>query len=164
MIRPLRQRHRRTAIALAICLPVLFAWGIAARKPVPSVDAFPQTIAAAPQNFAATGWADTNLFDKLPVRVSLLQNSADKSRFAVKFSAPDEFLKPDLIVYWIAGNPANVAAPPAEAQLLGAFNTSTPLELPSASATQTGALLLYSLADGETVGVSKPALFSAETK
>ncbi len=35
MIRPLRQRHRRIFFVLAVVLPVLFAWGIAARNGIP---------------------------------------------------------------------------------------------------------------------------------
>jgi len=37
MIQPLRQRHRRCFIALAVLLPFLFAWGILGRKSIPLV-------------------------------------------------------------------------------------------------------------------------------
>jgi hypothetical protein len=45
---------------------------------------------------------------------------------------------------------------PGNAQLLGAFNSSSALVLPAEAATQTGVLILYSLADNEIVDVSKP--------
>lgn len=37
MIRPLRQRHRRAFIALALLIPLLFAWGILGRRSIPLV-------------------------------------------------------------------------------------------------------------------------------
>jgi len=37
MILPLRRRHHRTFLVLAVLLPLLFAWGILARKSVPAV-------------------------------------------------------------------------------------------------------------------------------
>lgn len=35
MIQPLRQRHRRLFIALAVLLPILFLWGLSSRKAIP---------------------------------------------------------------------------------------------------------------------------------
>jgi hypothetical protein len=35
MIHPLRQRHRRAFAVLAVLIPLLFAWGIAARRGIP---------------------------------------------------------------------------------------------------------------------------------
>jgi hypothetical protein len=37
MIRPLRQRHRRSFIALAVLIPLLFVWGIIGRRSIPLV-------------------------------------------------------------------------------------------------------------------------------
>lgn len=41
MILPLRKRHWRMFAVLAILLPVLFAAGIAARKPLPPANVLP---------------------------------------------------------------------------------------------------------------------------
>jgi hypothetical protein len=38
MILPLRQRHRRVFIALAVLIPLLFAWGIRGRRSIPLVN------------------------------------------------------------------------------------------------------------------------------
>jgi hypothetical protein len=60
-----------------------------------------------------------------------------------------------LLVYWVAGNPGVTNALPAEAVLLGAFGRE-PLPLPEQPLKSAGVLVLYSLADGEVVDVSKP--------
>src|SRR5437667_8410643 len=105
MIRPLRQRHRRMVIVLCVFLPVAFAVGIAARKPVPGMTSMPKELVASAQSFAVTEWERADLFTKTPIQVRLLRESAGSSHFAVEFSAAKDFVKPDLIVYSIAGNP-----------------------------------------------------------
>ena len=156
MIRPLRQRHRRTMIALGVFLPIAFALGIAARKPVPSMDSLPANLVALPQKFAATEWARADLFVKSPIQVRLLREQASASRFAVEFSAPTDFVKPDLMVYWEAGDSKVTDTLLDNAQLLGAFSSSSALVLPADSEAKNGRLVLYSLADNEVVEVSKP--------
>src|SRR5258706_12756990 len=105
MIRPLRQRHRRMVIALGILLPVAFAVGIAARKPVPGMDSLPNGLVAVTQAFTATEWERADLFVKLPIGVRLLRENPGTGRFAVTFTAAKDFVKPDLLVYWVPGNP-----------------------------------------------------------
>jgi hypothetical protein len=65
-------------------------------------------------------------------------------------------VKPDLIVYWIPGNPNITETLPDNARLLGAFNSFVPLSLSPDARTGSGVLVLYSLADQEIVEVSKP--------
>ncbi len=156
MIRPLRQRHRHLVIALGVLLPIAFALGIAVRKPVPSMDSLPANLVALPQKFAATEWERADLFVKSPIKVRLLREQSKAGRAAVEFSAPTEFVKPDLMVYWVAGDSKLSDTLPDAAQLLGAFTSSSPLALPENLSVQNGALLLYSLADNEIVEVSKP--------
>lgn len=156
MIRPLRQRHRRMIIVLGVFLPVAFAVGIAARKPVPGMNSLPKELVASPQKFAVTEWERADLFAKTPIQVRLLRENAGKGGFAVEFSASKDFVKPDLIVYWVAGNSNLTDKLPDNARLLGAFNSSVALSLPPATATGSGVLVLYSLADQEIVEVSKP--------
>jgi hypothetical protein len=155
MIRPLRQRHRRMVIVLGVFLPVAFAVGIAARKPVPGMISLPIELVMQ-QKFAVTEWERADLFTKSPIRVRLLRESADVGRFAVEFSAAKGFVKPDLIVYWVTGSPNATTALPENARLLGAFNASMALVLPPDAASGNGVLVLYSLADQELVEVSKP--------
>ncbi len=72
------------------------------------------------------------------------------------FSVAKDFVKPDLLVYWVAGNPNITNTLPGDARLLGVFNPSVTLPLPPDSGPGNGVLVLYSLADQEVVEVSKP--------
>jgi hypothetical protein len=156
MIRPLRQRHRRLVVVLGVFLPVALAVGIAARKPVPGMTSLPKELVASPREFAATEWERADLFTKTPIQVRLLRESTGSGRFAVAFSAAKDFVKPDLIVYWIAGNPKITDTLPDKARLLGAFNSVLALSLSPDAGPGSGVLVLYSLADQEIVDVSKP--------
>ncbi len=77
---------------------------------------------------------------------------------AVSMSAPADFIKPDLMVYWVSGSAGRTETLPTNAILLGAFG-SVALPLPDEVAHTPGVLVLYSLADGEWVDVSKPFQF-----
>src|SRR6266566_4878517 len=156
MIHPLRQRHRRMVIVLGVFLPIGFLIGIAARKSVPGMTSLPQELVASPQKFAVTEWERADLFTKTPIQVRLLRESIAAGHFAMEFSAAKEFLKPDLIVYWVAGSPNITDTLPDNARLLGVFNSSVALSLPPDAGPDSGVLVLYSLADQEIVGVSKP--------
>ncbi len=155
MIRPLRQRHRRMVIVVGILLPIAFAVGIVARKPVPGMISLPRELAASPHEFAVTEWERADLFTKIPIQVQLLRESAGAGQFAVEFSAAKDFVKPDLIVYWVAGNPNVSASLPDNARLLGAFNQYTPLPIAEQTGSTSGMLVIYNLADQEIVEISK---------
>ena len=156
MIRPLRQRHRRMVIALGVFLPVASTVGIAARKLVPGMISLPKEMVALPQMFAVTEWERADLFTESPIQVRLLRERASAAHFGVEFSAAKDFVKPDLIVYWVAGSPNLTGTLPDNARLLGAFNSSVALPLSPDAGSSSGVLLLYSLADQEVVEVSKP--------
>ena len=156
MIRPLRQYHRRLFVMLGVLLPVAFVMGVAARKPAPTMTALPGELSPASQEFTVTEWERSDLFVKTPVKVRLLRGRKDPNRLAVELSAAMDFVKPDLIVYWIAGTPNITEAPPDEAHLLGAFGSSGVLSLPPDATSASGVMLLYSLANQEVVEVSKP--------
>ena len=155
MIRPLRQRHRRMVIVLGVILPVAFAVGIAARKPVPGMTSVPKELVASPQKFAVTEWERADLFMKAPIQVGLLRESAGAGHFAVEFSAAKDFVKPDLIVYWVAVGTKITDTIPDDAFLVGPFNSSAALPLPLEAGSASGALVLYSLADHAIVETSK---------
>ena len=163
MIRPLRQHHRRMVVTLGIFLPITFAIGIAARRPVVEVDSLPKELAPATVRFESQEWQRADLFVKSPVLVRLMREVTGEGKFAVEFSAAKDFVKPDLIVYWVAENQNNTDKLPDSAVLLGSFS-STPLLLPDEVAKSNGQLVLFSLADNEIVDVSKPTKFNDSTK
>jgi len=156
MIRPLRQRHRRMITIIGVLLPIAFAAGIGARRPAPTVATLPTALATTQRHFEAVEWERADLFTKTPIQVRLLRESAGAGHFAVEFSAARDFVKPDLIVYWVAGSPNVTDTLPDKVRLLGVFNSSVALSLPPAAGPGSGVLVLYSLADQEIVGVSKP--------
>jgi hypothetical protein len=155
MIRPLRQRHRRMVIVLGVFLPVAFAVGIAARKSVPGMTSLPMELVASPQEFAVTKWERPDLFTKTPIRVRLLRESAGAGHFAVEFSAAKNFVKPDLIVYWVAVGTKITDTLPDDAFLVGLSSSSAALALPLEAGSASGVLMLYSLADHVIVETSK---------
>jgi hypothetical protein len=163
MIQPLRQFHHRTFIVIGFLLPIVFAFGIVARKPFPSMDSLPGELSATEQKFPVTAWERTDLFAKSPIKVRLLRESSNPGSLALAFStAKDYFIKPDLMVYWIAGNPLINGRLPDAADLLGGFDAGT-LPLPVAAAKTSGVLVLFSLANNEIVKVSKPIQFNQPT-
>lgn len=164
MIRPLRQRHRRMFTVLGILLPVLFAVGIASRNAAPSVDSLPAGLAAAPERFVDPLWERDDLFEQVPIQVRLARDATDAGNFGVQLVAKKDFLKPDLIVYWVTEPPASVETLPDEAVLLGQFDSSVALPLPADAAATGGVLVLHSLADNETVAVSQQLRFGLSTK
>jgi len=163
MIRPLRQRHRQIVIALCIFLPVALAVGIAARKPVPEMSSLPKEFSPAAMQFESQEWQRPDLFTKWPVKVRLLREHSGAGKFAVEFSAAKNFLKPDLIVYWVAGTPTIKEMLPDNAILLGSFSA-TALVMSDEVLKSKGQLVLFSLADNEIVDVSKPVQLSDLTK
>jgi hypothetical protein len=158
----LRRRHRWMFAALAVLLPVALVLGIAARRTVPDATALSPALSSWTQTFTATEYELGDLFPSAPVRVSLWREQ-DNGRFAVGFVASKDFVKPDLLAYWITGHPLIAGKLPPEATLLGAF-IGGPLKLPVEAATAEGSLILFSLADQEVVDVSKPTRFSDTTK
>jgi hypothetical protein len=71
-------------------------------------------------------------------------------------SAPKDFVKADLLVYWLPAASTLKDTVPDDAVLLGAFVSGQPLPVPAALTGKPGSLMLYSLADHELVAVSKP--------
>jgi hypothetical protein len=156
MIRPLRQRHRVMIFALSVVVPAAFAVGIAARKPVPDLSVAPPGLSAKIPRLNEL-WSRDNLWEKRTIRTRLLNNNADAGQLVVELIAKDQIVRPDVIVYWIRGEPTIQDSLPDNAILLGSFDPSTPLflTLPAEAAKSSGMLVLYSLADHEIVAVSK---------
>jgi len=164
MIRPLRQRHYQAFVAIGFLLPIVFAFGLVARKPFPTLDAVPAELAATPPQFHVLEWERTGLFAKSPINVRLLRENLNPGALAVAFSvAKDYFIQPDLMVYWVAGNPPVGTNLPDAAKLLGGFNSGA-LPLPAAAVATNGVLVLYSLADHAIVDVSQPIQLPQPTR
>ncbi len=113
--------------------------------------------------FESQEWQRADLFAKSPVQVRLMREHSGSGKFAVEFSAARDFVKPDLIVYWSAGNPNITDKLPDNAILLGSFS-STPLPLTDEITKSNGQLVLFSLADNEIVDASKPIQFKDSPK
>jgi len=155
MVLPLRQRHRRTVIALGLVLPVVLTFGIAARKPAPIVASLPGELTAPQFGSATTVWDRSDLFAKTTIQARLLRENNSSGRFALKLSAHQDFVKPDLLVYWVAQNSKTTETIPDNAVLLGVFSAG-PLFFSGKESNGDGRLLLYSLANQEIVAESKP--------
>jgi hypothetical protein len=155
MILPLRQLHRRIVIVLAIVMPVALAVAVDERKPIPKVPGLPATLAPAPFEFDAIVWAQKQLFPGEVIQAQILRQANSTGHYAIQFSFPKDFLKPDLLVYWVRGGDIISQDLPKNAILLGGFG-SIPLPLSDDVTQSAGAFLLYSLADNKVVDVSGP--------
>jgi len=153
MILYLRQRHGHVFTILGVLLPLAFVFGIAARCTVPPVATLPMELAAT-QSFVATAEELDGVFEQSPVRIRLWREQGTE-RFAVGFTAANDFLIPDLLVYWSAARVTTNDTLPADAMLLGAFGAG-PLLLPAEASASDGILILFSLANQEIEDVSKP--------
>lgn len=162
MILRLRQRHRRMFAAIGVVVPILFVVGIAARRPVPRVTSLPAELTPASGRFVPTDGELWNLFRSESLRVRLLYQPGTNRR-AIRLFALRHVAKPDLLVYWAAGNPVVTDRLPENATLLGAFEAHS-LELPADARNTDGVLILFSLADQEIVDVSKPSRFVDSVK
>lgn len=162
MILALRKRHRHVIAGLAVLLPITVVMGIAARRTMSGDDSLPPALSAGAQIFTATGVEQGDLFPKSAIRVQLWRDQPT-GRLALGFTAPPDFLKPDLLVYWFAGRREPSRPLLENATLLGAF-VAGPLALPPEAATSEGSLILFSLADQEIVAVSQPTLFNDKTR
>jgi hypothetical protein len=157
MILKLRQRHRRMMLLLGVLLPIAFVVGIAARKPVPDMKTLPAGLAESAQKYPVVKWDEyANFFDKVPMNAQLRREQADAGGFALVLSTRADFVKPDVLVYWIAGEGKVADKLPENATLLGAFDSPVTLPLPGSVAAGKGRLLLYSLATQQVLDVSRP--------
>jgi hypothetical protein len=161
MILPLRQRHRRMMIALAMIIPATFVMGIALRRNM-TARATPRLLADL-RDSETEVWNRSDVFSKIPVRVRLLRGPMS-SFYAVDLSAGRAFAKPDLLVYWVAAEARVTNVLPDSARLLGTFIPSRPLRLPQETNQTSGLLVMYSLADQEVVDVSQPIRFGESAK
>jgi len=155
MIQPLRRRHRQVFTLLGFTLPMILIVGFATHSPMPAPTGSPTGLVSASPAIASVVWQRDGLFAKAPVQVRLLHNPTETGAFALNLTGARDFLKPDLLAYWVSGQPEITDTLPGNARLLGAFSANA-LPLPAEAVRGTGVLVLYSLADNEIVAVSRP--------
>jgi hypothetical protein len=161
MILSLRQRHRRVFAGLGIFLPVAVVIGITARPSLPIAKEL-SPVFAANNEARLVVWERSDLFSKAPISVQFLQPSNKSGGSFVGFTAAKNFVKPDLLVYWVPEDSVISDSLPATAILLGSFEASA-LAVNDSSAKSSGKLILFSLADSEIVDVSKPIVLNPST-
>lgn len=152
MIRPLRQRHRVIVCTLGVLLPVAFAAGLVARKPVPVAATVPSGLAGQPSDFGSVVWTKADIWPGQRIITSLRRDSAGSVAMELMFR---DLAKPDVLVYWAAGKESAAEGLPDNARLLGALSNRTPLPIPADVRGEAGRFVLYSLADQEVVAASK---------
>jgi hypothetical protein len=154
VILPLRRLHRVAFAVLVVVLPVVFAAGLAARRPPPTMDRLPAALqdGAVPLAFVHverhTVWAGRD------VTVRLRADADPPSRAEVEVSSGEAIDRPDLLLYWADSGSAPAAALPAGARLLGGWAGvgTRRLALSPDAIARGGTLVLYSLGLQEVVG------------
>ena len=152
MIRPLRQRHRVIICSLGVLLPVAFAAGLVARRPVPLAATVPPGLAGQGNDFGRVLWTKVDIWPGRRIITSLRRHSTGSVAVELMFR---DLAKPDVLVYWAAGKEAAADGLPDNVRLLGALSNRTPLPIPEAVRGEVGRFVLYSLADHEVVANSK---------
>src|SRR5215471_9365592 len=102
MIRPLRQRHRITMLALTAFLPAAFVLGIASRRSVPLILSLPSVLSAQPGQPSQSAWVRDDLWEKKPLRTRLLSDPVS-SNLALEVTATTPIVLPDVLLYWAPG-------------------------------------------------------------
>jgi len=163
MIRPLRQRHRRAVFALGIILPIALITGLTIRRPLPAIPTEAEGLTVASPHLGQVIWVRSDLWPQFSIRTRLLSDDIGTQGFSVELTVTKDIVKPDLIVYWAPGKLKVGESLPDDSVLLGALVQTAPTELrlpPEVNVNGGGALLLYSLADHETVAVSEAFTFT----
>ena len=152
MIRPLRRRHRVVVCTLGVLLPFVFVVGIAARRPVPVTKSVPAELGGNASDFGTVVWTKADLWPDQRITTSLRRNAVGFVAVELMFR---DLAKPDVLVYWAAGEGRAVEGLPDNARLLGALSNGVPLPVPADARGEAGRFVLYSLADHQVVAVSR---------
>jgi hypothetical protein len=136
---------------LGVLLPVAFATGLVARKPVPVAAMLPSVLVSQANEFGRVVWTKTDIWPDQRVITNLRRDAAGSVAVELMFR---DLAKPDVLVYWAAGQETTAEGLPDNARLLGALSSRTPLHIPVDVHGEAGRLILYSLADHEVVAAS----------
>ena len=159
MTRLLRQRHRAMVCTLGVLVPLAFIAGVAARRPVPASRSVPTALESRAPDFVTVLWTRADLWPGQRIVTSLRRNAAGS--VAVELLIRD-LVRPDVLVYWAAGEETAVEGLPDSARLLGVHSNNTPLPIPGDARREGGRFLLYSLADHEVVALSRAFLIQTD--
>lgn len=156
MIRPLRVRHRVTALTLVVVLPPLFVAALLGREPTPAAGPLSAGLEVAFTKAPRCGepdWIDEGLWGELGITTRV--GVTDGAPFC-ELEARSELELPDLLLYWTAAEQPDTV--PDDAVLLGGWRAGRRcFALPqaaSAEADDAGQLMLYSLAHSRVVGTA----------
>jgi hypothetical protein len=95
-----------------------------------------------------------DLFQHAPLSAALVSFGSEPDDVVLRIQSREDFLKPDLIVYWVDGPVPVGDRIPDDALLLGAIESGR-LPLPNQATDESGVLVLYSLAENEIVERSR---------
>jgi len=137
MIHPLRKAHRLAFLALALCLPLLFAGGLLSRHTWPRR---PNPIEE-PTTSIMTGDARTVILSGLELEVRLFVDQTNPAASDIQITARSPLVAPDVLVCWSEIEANSVL--PGDALFLGAFRKTGSYRLPGKA---NGYVILYSLA------------------
>lgn len=138
--------------ALGVLLPIAFIAGIAARQPAPVAATVASELSGIAHDYGAVFLTDTDLWPDHRIITSLRRNASGS--VAAEFILQD-LVKPDVLVYWVAGPETAGERLPDNARLIGPLANGAPLSIPAAVLGESGRFILYSLADHEIVAVSR---------
>jgi hypothetical protein len=156
LIRPLRRRHRRTILALAIALPALYAAALAVRPWRPEVTSLAGLVPGPPPAGARSLGEWSDLWPGLPITTRRLRAPAGAE--LVELRPRRDLREPGVLLYWRraasggAGDDTGAGLPP-DAVLLGAVagTEARSFALPPGAGGE-GELWLWSLGHGRAVG------------
>jgi hypothetical protein len=137
---------------LGVLLPVAFAVGIAARRPVPVAASVPSQLTDQTSAFGQVVWMKYDLWPNQRIVTSLRRDATGSVAVELMFR---DLAKPDVLVYWAPGKDTAVEGLPENARLLGALSNRVPLAIPADVRGESGRFVLYSLADHEVLAASR---------
>jgi len=138
--------------ALGVVLPIAFAAGIAARKPVPVTAALSSQLAGNARDFGKVVLTKTDIWPGQRIITSLRRDAAGSVAVELMFQ---DLVRPDVLLYWASGKDGTSGdGLPENARLLGTLSTGAPLPVPAVARGEAGRFILYSLADHEVVAAS----------
>lgn len=157
MIRPLRQRHRWVITVLAIFVPAAFVAGVVARIHEPVMQSPLEVFSKETPSFTTVVWESSDLWPNHHIATRLLSDAHPGGEYAIELTRLDDLVKPDLLLYW-SKDLHETNTLPEDAILLGFITPQAPnlLPLPKDFAMTKGMMIIYSLADHETVATSSP--------
>ena len=150
MIRPLRERHRRFTLVLALLLPPLMAIAWIARPAAPPMDPLPPGLAGA-TSAPDPGFRGRELLPGVLIRTRT-ESGGGGMRTILDIQAREDLRQPDLLVYW-STSPAREGGVPEDAFLIGKLGGVglRSYALPRGAPEKGGVVILYSLANGSRI-------------